>query len=169
MVAAASASSRKGIPRRQVSYPEEALEHKVVMEGVSDDIGIVHRKRSQERDLSNQEGKTYQEDATKGTDSNIESDPPVSTKQIDLVKVPAPCASHNKGTVDDERTMPLGAYVAALALFSHVSSQIVSRTAAEHPQNRLGSAAAPPAQRALVHTPAPHWFRPGMNMLSRHD
>jgi len=54
--------SRKGVsscrsgPRRQAPYPEDVLERKVV-EGVRDDISIVHRQRSHERDLSNQKAK----------------------------------------------------------------------------------------------------------------
>src|SRR5882762_1061957 len=62
--------------------------------------------------------------------------------------------------------MPLGAYVAALALFLRVPSQIVSGTAAERPQNRRRSATAPPVQRVLVHTPAAHCFPPGYEICS---
>ena len=97
------------------------LERQVV-EGVSDDASIVHRKRSHERDLSNQKDRIYQERATKDTVSNVKSDPP---KQTDSVKVTTPLTEKAPSSPFSK---------------SNHLQKCYGRP------NRLGSAAAPPAQ-----------------------
>ena len=107
-----------------------------MVEGVSGD-SIVHRKRSHERDLSNQKGKIYREGATKDTVSNIEIYGANGILHDQFLQITANNRTDEYGTVDDERTMPFGAYIAVVAPFSHVPIQIISRTAAERPQNDM--------------------------------